>query len=849
MTDAPVPPPGAARHTALLAAVAVDAAAQSDLSGVLDAALTRLAEQVAITGGSIALVEGDLLVIRAASGPFAAGTLGARVGRRRGHRSWQVAETGKPIMVADTDAAPELEAKGSRPALTGGAPRIRSTIAVPLHWQDRLLGVLEVDSTRPHAFGPEQLELVQAVASAIAGPIEMAERRGRDAAAGKHLEAATRRLSLLARAGALVGTTLDDEATLRGLADILVPDVADFCVIDLVEVDGTVRRVAAVHVDRALGDVMAEALEDPPRLGGAGDVAAALGDGQPRLIDPVGHGIPWSSRDPVRAARLRRLGLRSIMIVPLVGREGVLAALTVGVTGPERRYDQDDLDFALILARRAAAAIDNARLYHQLARFKAAVDATADGVFMIDPATLRFTYANHGAVLSLGLSEAALLGAGLTDLIAHQDEARLRETVASLRRGAEPSTFVATYRRRDGSEFPGEAFLQLVEVGGADRLVAIVRDVSERVEARARLQRLAESERSLSAELRAIIQAFGDGVLVFAADGRLALANPAIDTLLGAPPSDLAALLARFEDGAGERPGLARLIDEAPLELLLSGRPGAAGPIVPRHWVEVSAYAFAPGGEPVGGGSSETLVLLRDVTEARDRRLTHEAFFGVLSHELRTPVTTIYGNSKLLARAARRSARVRTEALLDIESEAERLYRLVEDLLVLGRFEEGPRSKVAREPVPVQRLVAAAVAAEAARRPAQRFVSRLPADLPPASGEATSVEQVLRNLIGNATKYSPGGTITVTAASDGAAIAVRVLDEGPGLAGADADRLFELFYRAPDTARLAAGAGIGLFVCKRLVEAMGGRIWARSRPGHRGAEFGFTLPPFTEEEA
>lgn len=843
MTEAPLPQAGAARDAALLAAVVVDAATRSDLPGVLDAALARLAEHVPFTGGSIALVEGDQLVIRAASGPFAAKALGARVRRRRGHRSWQVVETGQPIMVADAPA------RGSSSGPTGGEPRIRSTIAVRLHWQDRPLGVLEVDSVRPHAFGPEQLELIQAVATAIAGPIEMAERREREAAASKHLEAATRRLSLLARAGALVGTTLDDEATLRGLADILVPDVADFCVIDLVEADRSVRRVAAVHVDRALGEVMAEALADPPRLDGAGDVAAALGDGQPRLIDPLRQGIPWWSRDPVRAARLRRLGLGSIMIVPLVGREGVLAALTVGTTGPDRHYVQDDLDFAVVLARRAAAAIENARLYHQLIRFKAAVDATADGVFMIDPATLRFIYANHGAVLSLGLSETALLGSSLTDLIAHQDEARLRETVGSLRQGAEPSTFVATYRRRDGSEFPGEAFLQLVEVGGADRLVAIVRDISERVEARARLQRLAESEHVLSAQLRAIIQAFGDGVLVFTADGRLALANPAIDGLLGAPPQDLSDLFARFEDGAGERPNLTRLLDEPPLELLLSGRPDGVGPIFPRRWVEASAYAFEPGGEPVGAGSSQTLILLRDVTEARDRRLTREAFFGVLSHELRTPVTTIYGNSKLLARAARRSKQVRTEALLDIESEAERLYRLVEDLLVLGRFEEGPRPKVAREPVLIQRLVAAALAAESTRRPAQRFVSRLPADLPPASGEATSVEQVLRNLIGNATKYSPGGTITVTAASDGAAITVRVLDEGPGLAAADADRLFELFYRAPDAARSVAGAGIGLFVCKRLVEAMGGRIWASPRPAHRGAEFGFTLPPFTEEDA
>lgn len=555
--------------------------------------------------------------------------------------------------------------------------------------------------------------------------------------------AAVRRLSLLARAGALVGTTLDDEATLRGLADLLVPDVADFCVIDLLDPDGSVHRVAADHVDPAVAPLMAEAMADPPHLGGAGDIAAALRDGQPRLIDPVDREVAWSARDPARAARLRILALRSIMVVPLVGRDGVLAAMTVGASVSGRRYDSDDLEFAVELARRAAAAIDNVRLYRAL-------------------------------------------------------------------------------------------------------------------------QRLAESERSLSAELRAVIGAIGDGVLVFAPAGELTLANPAAAVLLDGAPRDASRFLDRLEDDRGQRPDLVDLIERGHVEARLlpsspvgenasraQGRSGSTGggpTVAPRRWVEVTAHRFAPADEAAVEGA-ETLVLIRDVTAARERRLTREAFFGVLSHELRTPVTTIYGNSKLLARAARRSRQVRTAALLDIESEAERLYRLVEDLLVLGRFEEGPLPVVAHDPVLLQRLAEPIVAAEASRRPDLHFESRLPADLPPVRGEAGYVEQVLRNLIGNAAKYSAGGTVTVEAEPCLDGVEVRVLDEGPGLEGADVARLFELFYRAPQTALIAPGAGIGLFVSKRLVEAMDGRIWARARTDRHGAEFGFTLHPFTEEEA
>jgi signal transduction histidine kinase len=104
------------------------------------------------------------------------------------------------------------------------------------------------------------------------------------------------------------------------------------------------------------------------------------------------------------------------------------------------------------------------------------------------------------------------------------------------------------------------------------------------------------------------------------------------------------------------------------------------------------------------------------------------------------------------------------------------------------------------------------------------------------------VGQVLQNLLSNAAKYSgKGSAVEVRARADDGGVAVVVLDEGEGLPAESSEQLFELFYRAPEAARRASGAGIGLFVCRQLVEGMGGRIWARPRDG-RGAEFGFWLP-------
>ena len=124
----------------------------------------------------------------------------------------------------------------------------------------------------------------------------------------------------------------------------------------------------------------------------------------------------------------------------------------------------------------------------------------------------------------------------------------------------------------------------------------------------------------------------------------------------------------------------------------------------------------------------------------------------------------------------------------------------------------------------------------------------LPAKLDPVIGEDIYVEQIIRNLVGNAAKYSPQGTkVRIVAEQVEEEVTVRVLDRGPGIRGEDEERLFALFYRAPSTAQQASGAGIGLFVCDQLVRAMGGRLWAWARDGG-GSEFGFALRRYGEDD-
>jgi signal transduction histidine kinase len=207
-------------------------------------------------------------------------------------------------------------------------------------------------------------------------------------------------------------------------------------------------------------------------------------------------------------------------------------------------------------------------------------------------------------------------------------------------------------------------------------------------------------------------------------------------------------------------------------------------------------------------------------------------------------VTTIFGYAKILQRPAQREDQA--ELLGDIEAESDRLYRIVEDLLALSRVEGG--ITIDGEPVLVQHIVDPVVASESPRWPGITFETVLPLDLPAVFGERTYVEQVLRNLASNAAKYgTPGTTVTIEAEEGDGEVIVRVLDRGVGVRPEEADRLFELFYRSPQSARTASGAGIGLYVSRGLITAMGGRIWVNPREGG-GSEFGFTLPRYRDDD-
>jgi PAS domain S-box-containing protein len=541
--------------------------------------------------------------------------------------------------------------------------------------------------------------------------------------------------------------------------------------------------------------------------------------------DAVGFDRRWvtalaSGEAFERTVRLRR-------------RDGVYRWFLVLVV-PER-----DVDGAIVRWAGTATDIDDLqRAYRAADRLRLILDSVVEAIIVFDPVTFRIEEVNRGALVLLGRSRDQLAGLSMDVVLRESEIKRLVAVVGTLLSGqSEATTTMLEYETAKGGPIGMEVVLQSVELpDGARTIVAIARDIRDRIDAQLRLQRLADAEHARAAELNAVIRAMGEAVVVCAMDGAITLSNPAADALFpGLDARTYEDILGRLADPDGKAPGLAA--PGGPVELRTVGDP--------ERWIELSTYPVTSGttGSPP---ADEAIVMMRDVTQARRLEAVRQTFIGVLSHELRTPVTTIFGGAKLLARpGSSLDEETKLGIFRDIHEEAERLQRLVEDVVALNRFGEDA-GEIGWEPVLIQRLLPRVVQSEDGRWPGVTFALDVEPGLPTVSADPTYVEQVFRNLLSNAAKYGGlGSTVTIKAEAGQREVIVRVLDDGPGFPIEETDRLFELFYRSPNTATIAGGAGIGLFVCSRLIRAMGGRIWATSRDSG-GAEFGFALPELDE---
>jgi PAS domain S-box-containing protein len=234
--------------------------------------------------------------------------------------------------------------------------------------------------------------------------------------------------------------------------------------------------------------------------------------------------------------------------------------------------------------------------------------------------------------------------------------------------------------------------------------------------------------------------------------------------------------------------------------------------------------------------------IMVDITEHKKLDQLKDDFIGLVSHELRSPMTVITGAiNTALTEAERLSPEETRQLLKDAAAESETLSNLLVNLLELSRV-QAQRLVLHSEAIDVKKIVRDSVDKIKRQYSTHKFIISLPRRLPPLQADPLRLERILYNLLENAAKYSPpGGKVRLSAKPDRKQLVFGVSDQGIGISPADQEKLFAPFQRLEERPSGVRGVGLGLLVCRRLVEAHGGHIWVESEPG-RGSTFFFTIP-------
>jgi PAS domain S-box-containing protein len=458
-------------------------------------------------------------------------------------------------------------------------------------------------------------------------------------------------------------------------------------------------------------------------------------------------------------------------------------------------------------------------------------------------------YANSAYLRMFGYAdEAELYGTPLTNQIAPPYREEIMERTRRREEGeAVPSPYETVGLRKDRSSFPFHVSVTRIELSDGPASIAFFTDITER-------KRAEETVRDSEEKFRALLEFASVAIVIVDGHGLIQLVNAKVEEvfgyarreLLGHPVEVLlperfrhthVGLRGSFFSNPRPRPM------NAPLDLWAVRRDGTEFP------VEV-------GLSPVQ--TKDGVLVMSYLTDITERRRAEEALraalrraqevdqlktqlLSIVSHELRTPLTSIRGQTTtLLDYADQVTPEERLEALQIVDDEAERLDELISHLLDMSRLEAG-KLPVELGATDVRPILIEAVSRIAAHAPSHELVVNLPPTLPPVRADPRRVVQVMSNLLDNAIKFSPpGATVTVDAEVDADTIRVRVRDVGPGIAPEHLPHIFDRFYRVEETGVRTSGAGLGLAICKGLVEAMGGQVAVTSQVG-QGSVFSFSL--------
>jgi PAS domain S-box-containing protein len=765
------------------------------------------------------------------------------------------------VAVEDVETAMELDdpSLGGLDTLQGLGSR--AVLAVPIIIFDELIGVLALHRTQPGRWSDEEIALTEAVAREIGLALRVAQLL-------RENEKRMTQQGSLFRIAALLGESLSLSDTLEALARAANEALGGAFAAVLMPRGGKLELAAAA----SLPSVLTQALEDSlPES--ANCLHAAAEEGR-ALASPD---ITRDDRfEPSWQKQAKAAGYRALLAVPAASPRTELSGLVVVFFADEREFTDEDLELARHLGDAARGALERSELFEaeRTARALSQQLARTGGVLAteLDPAAVleevvqqapSLLEADACAVRTLEEDElvvSAASGEGAEEAVGSRESAtsRLSGDVFQSRSPLAVED-VTTDERLVGADailLAGYAAYLGVPLSGPEGTLTGVLSVyarkprqwrPEEIEALLALAgntsaALANAELYSRVSLEkersvAILANIADGIVAVDRDGQVVLWNSAAEEITGVPQEEaiglttIQVLQRQLESAEAETTSGQRLVSIA--------RGGE------EVWLSLSEAVMR---DPLGAVAGR-IFAFRDISADRMVEEVKSDFVAAVSHELRTPLTSIYGFAETLLRQDVPFGEEERRVFLGyIASESERLTEIVDQLLNVARLDAGDLH------VELGRIDLGSVVSELLETVEEsgvmnghRFEIDLPDEPLAAEADPDKVRQVFNILVENALRYSPGGgTVTVGARRNHDRVEVRVADEGIGIPAAERERIFRKFYRAESAARDgAAGTGLGLFIAKELVTAMGGRIWVDSTEGV-GSSFSFELPAARE---
>jgi PAS domain S-box-containing protein len=676
----------------------------------------------------------------------------------------------------------------------------------------------------------------------------------------------------LAEASVLLSASLDYETTLKTLAQLVVPNLADWCIVHILQPDGSIQRKAEIFADprkEALAHLISQ--EYPFNPNDAHGYPLVLRTGQPELLTEVSDDMLVTvARDERHLELQREMGIRSTIGVPLIARGRTLGAITLVCAESSRRYDEADLEIAKDLARRAALAVDNAQLYRAAQRRVAEVTTLQNVAWAIN-STLRLDEMFRTIVTQIS----AVFGYQMVSIYLHEGDGlalqsyvgyeqvmwfiRTDQAVAGrvVRTGqavfvrdaaSDPDFIVVAPGTRQAIIVPlkrgdGEILgVVLVESNGVPPLTeedfALLLLLSDQISVAVANARLFAEQRASEQRYRSLLEQAADSIFVTELDGRILDANEQATALLGYTRDELLGMrlyeLAAPSAAAATNAALAKLreIGRATAALHLRRRDGVLLP------VEISAAAIDAG---------VVLAIIRDVSErlrleSQLRQAQKLEAIGTLAngiaHDFNNLLAAITGYADLALDSTAPDDPHHAD-LEQIMRAAQRGAGLTRQLLAFSR-----PAAPERHPLNLADLVHEAFRLLRPTIPSTIAIRAAPAgDGWMVDGDAAQVQQVLVNLVVNARDALPnGGSIEITTANvlldveqgrrmdvaPGRYVRLCVADNGVGMDEQIVSRIFEPFFT---TKAHGKGTGLGLAITHGIVRGHGGMIDVTSQLG------------------